>query len=100
MGIDRSQLSGWHLWPQAFRTGRLKDSDAVLFFRYDNFDTQYKMPAGLEKDLTADRSEMTFGVSFFPVDNLVIKFDYQIPEDASGSDLPDRFNLGLGWYLY
>jgi hypothetical protein len=91
--------AAWHLWPQEFRKGRLKDSDAVLFVRYDDFDTQYRMPLELDKDLSADRTELTVGLSFFPVSNLVFKIDYQIPDDSTDSDLADKFNLGLGWHF-
>ena len=92
--------AAWHVWPGSFRKGILKESDAVLFARYDNFDTQFKRPEEAIKNPAGDREELTFGISFFPVENLVFKMDYQMPEDGTGRNLENRFNLGVGWYLY
>jgi hypothetical protein len=88
---------GYHFWPQQWKTGKLAKSDAVAFVRYDNFDTQHKMPSGISRNPAGDREEWTVGVSFFPVSNLVIKADYQIRDDDSGGDLDDLFNVGIGW---
>ena len=40
---------------------------------------------------------MTFGVSFYPVPNLVIKADYQIRQDSTTDEFDDKANLGVGW---
>lgn len=89
--------TGYHFWPEEWKKGKLKDSDAVVFVRYDDYDTQYKMPSGVARNPKADRTEWTVGVNFYLTPNLVVKADYQMP-DSAGSDNPDdRFNLGLGW---
>jgi hypothetical protein len=88
---------GYHFWPEQWKTGKLAKSDAVVFLRYDDFDTQHKMPFGIAKNPAGDREEWTVGVNFYPTSNVVIKADYQIRDDASGSDLNDLFNVGIGW---
>lgn len=98
-----SDIFGWYLegayriWPDAWKTGKLKRSDAVVFVRYDDFDTQYKVPSGLPKDPAGDRNEWTFGVNFYLLPNLVVKADYQVRDDDTTTDLDDLFNLGVGW---
>ena len=96
------EIFGWyleaacHVLPDGWKKNKLTHSDAVVFVRYDDFDTQYKMPSGVAADPAGDRSEWTAGLSFYLNPNVVLKADYQIRDD-SGEDLGDRINLGLGW---
>jgi len=98
-----SDIFGWylegayHFWPDTWKKGKLEKSDAVVFVRYDDFNTQYDTPSGVAEDPAGDRDEWTFGVNFYPLPNLVVKADYQIRDDGTGDDLADLFNLGLGW---
>ncbi len=89
--------AGYHFWPEAWKRGKLAKSDAVVFARYDDFDTQFKMPSGVARNPAGDRSEWTFGVNFYLTPTFVLKADFQIPEDATGSDLDKKINLGVGW---
>lgn len=89
---------GYHFWPDEWKKGKLAESDAVAFVRFDSFDTQHKMPSGIARNRAADREEWTLGVNFYPVPNFVVKADYQIrSDDASGSNLSNLFNVGIGW---
>ncbi len=98
-----SQIFGWyaegayHFWPEAWKKGKLEKSDAVVFVRYDVFDTQHKMPSGVSRDPAGDRSEWTIGMNFYPIPNLVLKVDYQIRRDGTGGDLDNLLNVGIGW---
>jgi hypothetical protein len=97
------EIFGWylegayHFMPDSWKKGKLKMSDAVAFVRYDDFDTQYKMPSGVAKDPAGDRDEWTFGANFYLLPNLVFKADYQIRDDDTSADLAHLFNLGVGW---
>jgi hypothetical protein len=55
------------------------------------------MPSGVARNSAGDRTEWTFGTNFYLTPNLVVKADYQIRDDDSGSDLDDLLNLGIGW---
>lgn len=88
---------GYHFWPDAWKSGKLAKSDAVIFARYDNYDTQYNMIPGQQADGAKDRYDYTFGVSFYPVPNLVLKADYQIFESEGDNDIANALNLGVGW---
>ena len=102
-GDIASEIFGWyleggfHFWPKKWKTGKLARSDAVAFVRYDDFDTQYEMPSGVEADPAGDRHEWTFGVSFYPVPAFVVKADYQVRKDEAEDDPANKFNLGVGW---
>ncbi len=69
----------------------------MVFVRYDDFDTQHDMPDGIKGNPVYDRNEWTLGISFYPIPQFVIKADYQIRDDASGEDVDNLLNLGVGW---
>jgi hypothetical protein len=102
-GDVAKEMFGWylegayHFWPDEWKVGKLAKSDATVFVRYEDFDTQYKMPSGVAGDASKDKQEITFGVNFYPVPNFVIKADYQVFDDASSDGRDDQFNVGIGW---
>lgn len=87
----------YHFWPQAWKTGRLAKADAVAFLRYDDIDTQFKMPPGQVENRAKQRQEWTVGLSFYPVPNLVVKADYQKKDSDAPEEPADSFNVGVGW---
>ncbi len=89
--------AAWHCFPQGWRSGRFSESDAALFLRWDAVDTQAAEYLGSADVPAADRTEWTVGLSWWPVRNLVFKADLQFRDDRSNEDLPELFNLGLGW---
>jgi len=102
-GGTADEMFGWyaeaayHVWPNEWKTGKLAKSDLVAFVRYEEYDTQHKMPTGGARDATKDIDEVTFGLGFYPVSNFVVKADYQIRDNAAGTEMDDLFNLGFGW---
>jgi hypothetical protein len=98
-----SEIFGWYLeagyrlFPESWKKGKLAKSDAAVFARYEDFDTQHRMPDGVAKNPAGDRQEWTFGASFFLTPTLVAKGDVQFRDDASGNDPPTLINFGLGW---
>ena len=98
-----SGIFGWyleggvHVFPDAWKKGKLAKSDAVVFVRYEDFDTQFRMPDGVVKDPAGDRTQWTGGVNFHLTPNLVAKADYQVPRDGAGKHLPNLINFGVGW---
>lgn len=94
-----SELRGWYLEGAYHFLRDLKPNisqDASLFIRYEEFDTQHDMPSGFKKNSLYDRTAWTFGFSYFPIDNVVVKGDLQHVEQ-SGGGADDFINLGLGW---
>ena len=94
------QMLGWylegayhlfhHLWPST-------SHDLVVFGRYEDFDTQFKMPAGFAKNPANDRNTVTAGVSYLPIPQVAIKADYMFNWNAANAGV-DQFNLGVGFY--
>ena len=76
----------------------MPDSTQYLapFFRYEKLDTIASAPTGFVDDPTKDQRIFQVGVNYKPIPNVVIKADYR-NFDSEGGDLPDDFNLGLGF---
>ncbi len=66
------------------------------FFRYERLDTVASAPTGFADDLSQDKEIFQVGLNYKPIPNVVIKADYRNWDSAAG-DLPDDFNLGLGF---
>lgn len=89
--------AAYHFFPADWRQGKLSKADALFFVRYDEYDTQDKMPSGLLADPAKDRHDLTMGVSFFPTSNVVVKADYQVLKSEAATDPDNTINLGIGW---
>ncbi len=79
-----------HLLPQT-------SHDAVVFVRYEDIDTQFKMPTGFGKNPANDRSVLTFGASYLPIPQVAIKADYMMNWNKANGGV-DQFNVGVGFY--
>lgn len=97
------EIFGWYLesgvsvMPASWKSGKLAQADIVPFVRYEEYDTQAKLPSG-SADGTYERQEVTLGVNFELTPQFVVKADYQRAETAaSGSDPVHKYNLGIGW---
>lgn len=74
--------------------------DVVPFYRYENFDTQFRMPSGFLPIPFFDRSAHVLGVTYYPYPDISFKFDYNILRSASEIlQIPDRWNFGIGWWF-
>ncbi|MBI4456034.1 MAG: hypothetical protein HY644_09070 [Acidobacteria bacterium] len=84
--------------------GRLLPSgfkhDLVTFYRYENFDTQHRMPAGFLPLKQFDRSAHVLGLTYYPYPDVAIKFDYDFMRSASEVFKPNNaWNFGIGWWF-
>ncbi len=84
---------GYDVMPHLFA-----DSNQYLapFFRYERLDAIASAPTGFADDLTQDKEIFQVGVNYKPIPNVVIKADYR-NWSSKASDLPDDFNLGVGF---
>jgi hypothetical protein len=67
------------------------------FLRYENYDTQAKVPAGVVRDESLARRITTFGLSYKPVYNVVFKGDYQLQRTKAGLGEGEVLSLGVGY---
>jgi DtxR family Mn-dependent transcriptional regulator len=70
------------------------------FVRYENFDTQFRMPAGHVGLPEFDRDAWVVGATYWPDPDVAVKFDYSIVRSRSTViQSPDSLNVGLGWWF-
>ncbi len=94
------QIRGFYLEASYFVSPRPAPREAAVFVRYENFDTQYRMPEGFNPLPQFDRDAWVFGVSWYPDPDVVLKVDYAVVRSRSTViDAPDSLNVGLGWWF-
>jgi hypothetical protein len=66
------------------------------FVRWEQYDSQAKVPTGFSRNPANDRNDLTIGLNYKPIPNVVIKAEYQyLDSRANNSD--NQFNFGLGY---
>lgn len=73
--------------------------DVGAFVRYENFDTQFRMPAGYVPIEELDRNAWTMGATYWPDPDIAVKVDYSVIRNRSAVRTPNAFNVGLGWWF-
>ena len=73
--------------------------DLGLFTRYENVDTQFRMPEGYTALPEFDRDGWTVGATFWPDPDVAIKADYTVLRSRSAFPASNTFALGLGWWF-
>jgi hypothetical protein len=66
------------------------------FIRWEQYDTQAKVPTGFSRNPANDRNDLTIGLDYKPIPNVVMKAEYQrLDNEARSSD--NQLNFGLGY---
>lgn len=74
--------------------------DLVAFARYENFDTQFRMPPGFVPLKQFDRDAWVTGATYYPDPDVAVKVDYVWQRSRSSvTRAPNSFNIGLGWWF-
>jgi hypothetical protein len=85
---------GYRLFPSTW------SHDLAAFARYENFDTQFRMPAGYQPLREFDRTAWVTGLTYYPDPDVAVKLDYVVLRNRSDIvRAPNSFNLGLGWWF-
>jgi len=66
------------------------------FVRWEQYDTQAKVPSGFFRNPANDRSDLTIGLNYNPIPNVVVKAEYQYL-DNEANESENQFNFGLGY---
>ena len=66
------------------------------YVRYEQVDTQSRIPVGFSRDRSRDGTFTTLGVELKPIPNVVVKTDYQWLTNDAGTGR-NQFNLNLGY---
>ena len=74
--------------------------DLGVFARYENFDTQFKMPGAYLPLRELDRDALVFGLTYWPDPDIALKADYSgVRSRNSTIREPNLVNIGLGWWF-
>lgn len=76
--------------------GRGGRSSLMPYLRWESFDTQAAMAQGFTADPANDADTLTAGVAFAPIEQLIIKADWQQRSNGAQTGV-DRFSLALGY---
>lgn len=85
--------AAYHVFHHAWQDAPV---DLVAFARYEDYDTQDAVPGGFVKNAANHRQVVTGGLSFSPVNGVVIKGDFSWRDNDAGTAV-NQFNLGLGY---
>ena len=77
----------------ARRAGR---SSLIPYLRWEQVNTQASVPDGYGANPATDTEIFTLGLAYQPIEQLVVKLDYQDVDNGAGTGV-DQFNLGLGY---
>jgi len=100
-GDVASGIFGWNIQAGVHLPQLLNMStsqDVIPFLMYEFIDTQNEMPAGFAPDLANEKKILTAGVSYLPIPEVALKFDYQHTSKGNG-DRVDQVNMGIA-YMY
>ncbi len=67
------------------------------FVRHERYNTQAGVPSGTSRDDAFARRITTFGLSYKPVYNVVVKGDYQLRRNRAGVGEDEQLSLGVGY---
>lgn len=103
IGVDPNiarQLRGFYTEAGYRVLNGLDWGDVGAFIRYENFDTQYRMPSGYLPLREFDRSAWVVGMSYWPDPDVAVKVDYvAVGNQSDVIRAPNSFNIGLGWWF-
>ncbi len=93
-----NRQEGWYL-QGAFDLFSLVPGSKVSlspYVRYEQYDTQADVPAGYERNPANDITEWTFGLGFQPIDQIILKADWQLRENEADTGV-NQWNVALGY---
>ena len=92
------RMTGWYVEAGFDLFSVLRPGEASLtpFVRIEQYNTQDKVPAGFTASGKNDVELTVVGLNFKPIEEIVLKAEYQMYDDAADS-LQDQWNLGLGY---
>lgn len=92
------EMRGWYVQVGYDLLSVLRPGEASLtpFVRYEEFNTQDKVPSGFTASGKNDVQLTTVGLNFKPIEEIVLKGEYQFYDDEADS-LSDQLNMALGY---
>lgn len=95
-----SQMRGYYMEPAVHLLPRRFRHDLIAFSRFERYNTQQKMPSGYLPLAQFNRSSWVTGLTYKPVPDVAIKFDYVFNRNQSAVVRAlNGLNLGIGWWF-
>jgi len=95
-----SQMRGYYVEPAFHLLPKRYRHDIIAFTRYERYNTQQQMPAGYLPLAQFNRSSWVTGLTYKPVPDVAIKFDYVFNRNQSAVvHALNGINLGIGWWF-
>lgn len=91
-------LGGWYVEGgyDLSSLGTFGERSIMPYVRYEQLDTQRRVPTGFARNPANEQTIFTYGVQFRPIPQAVIKADYQNVDNEAGTGL-DQWNLAIGY---
>jgi hypothetical protein len=91
------ELSGWYLQAGYDVLARFSSERQLIpYARLEELDTQDAVPPGFAANPANDVESLTLGLAFKPIDQLILKADFQDYDNGAGTGT-DQFNVALGY---
>jgi DtxR family Mn-dependent transcriptional regulator len=93
-------IGGFYLEAGYRAISRPRFGELGTFVRYEDFNTQRRMPPGYVALPEFDRNAWVVGATYWPDPDVAIKVDYTVVGSQSTVvQAPNSFNAGLGWWF-
>lgn len=95
-GSIGEKLLGWYVegaYDVLMAFNLKTEKRVVVFVRHEQFNTQEEVPSGYQSDRANDRNVTTFGLAYYPIDQVAFKADFE-QWDNEADESGNRFNLG------
>ncbi|HET8799010.1 MAG TPA: hypothetical protein VFO89_15055, partial [Thermoanaerobaculia bacterium] len=92
-------LGGWYVeagYDLSTLLPSFGEGSLTPYLRYEQLDTQRRVPAGFSRNPASEQTIFTYGLQFRPLSQVVIKADYQNTDNEAGTGL-DQWNIGIGY---
>jgi hypothetical protein len=94
------QLQGYYLEGSRLFPLRRWRHEVAVFARFEDFDTQFRMPDGFSPIPAFDRHAFTTGFTYYLDPDVAVKFDFTHLDSASTIRGAFRsINVGVGWWF-
>lgn len=89
---ERARGASGHL---ALELWRDRQQSVWFYARHSKYDLHDRVPGGLARDNTLNKTQTTLGLSYYPIANWIMSADYAFKR-SSARDEEDEINLGTG----
>ena len=90
------KLVGYYLEAGYDFFGGRRGRSLMPYVRWENINTQERVPNGWEADPANDQEIFTLGIAYQPIEQLIIKLDWADVDNAAGTGV-NQFNAQLGY---